>query len=94
MATNEINWIPKEMTFEEFVNGIHSLCEKDTLDYIDIYGYTMQSDPQLDTWVVKLVIELSKKLDINDPDWERYYIRLCSTDSNLASRLAIYELTR
>lgn len=81
------------MNFEQFINRIQYMDEKDTLDYIETYSREIYTDPDLDSHVVQMVLELSKKLGISDPDWERYYIHLCSTATRYVAILAIYELT-
>lgn len=80
------------MTFEDFINRIPNMDEKDISDYIEANARDIQHNPDFDEFVVRMAIKISEKLNIRDFDWISFYLKLTSSQIRYDARQNILQL--
>lgn len=82
------------MTYEEFIDRLPKMDEKDMIDYIEEHSQELVNSEELDTYVVRMILTIGKKINILDSDWVTFYIELISNPERKLARNTIYQLMR
>lgn len=83
------------MTYEDFLKKIPTMDEKDISDFLTDNEDHIMNSPELDVWVVEMTRLLNNKIYISpDETWQKFFIKLCSSEERLEPRITIWQLTR